>query len=294
MDRRQLTQFITVVDAGSLSEAARRLHLSQPSVSQTMRELERELKTPLFVRGRGMSLTPAGRALVGPARRTLRAFDHARAAVEAVEALESGRLDIAAVHGFAVDPLSPLLVKFHRRHPNIALRIATAAFGPDGFEVLRRGEAELLLTDHPAPYPRHSAVPLPVAPLMAVFSPKVTDIPPGERIAVADLLRYPLIIGLPEKSAARQVFAAHLAAEQLPLPTSIVETDHRDIIQSLLIAGVGAAVLSAPEADTARGLGAQVRTLDLPPIRTGFLYYREDPLSPVARAFVSMLQPDAI
>ncbi len=292
MDRRQLTYFLTVVDSGSLSEAARRLRLSQPSVSQSIKELERGLNTPLFVRGRRLTLTPAGRALVGPARRTLRAFDNARAAVEAVETLDSGRLDVAAVHGFAVDPLAPLLAKFHRRHPHVALRVTMAAFGPDGFEVLRRGEAELLLTDHPAPYPRHSAIPVPAAPLMAVFSPKVTEIPSGDTIATSDLLRYPLIIGLPEQSAARQAFITYLAAERLPLPTLVVETDHRDIIQSLMLAGVGTAVLSAPEAETARGLGAQVRTLDLPPIRSGFLFYREDPLSPAARAFVSMLHPN--
>jgi DNA-binding transcriptional LysR family regulator len=289
MDRRQLTHFVTVVDSGSLSEAARRLHLSQPSVSQSIRDLERSLGTTLFVRGRRMSLTPTGRALVGPARRTLRAFDNARAAVEEVEQLESGRLDIAAVHGFATDPLAPLLSRFHRQYPHVTVRVISAAFGADGFESLRRGDAELLLSDHPPPYPRHTAIPVPVAPLMAVFSPGIADLPPEGRVSLPVLLRYPLISGLAERSTALQKFAAHLADQDLPLPHSVVETDHRDIVQPLLLAGFGAALLPAPEAEAARGLGAQVRALDLPEIRFAHFFYREDPLSPAARAFVSMI-----
>ncbi|MBV6760728.1 MULTISPECIES: LysR family transcriptional regulator [Rhodococcus] len=289
MDRRHLTNFITVADAGSLSEAARRLHLSQPSVSQTIKDLERDLGTVLFVRGRRMTLTPAGRALVGPARQTLRAFDNARAAVEAVESLDSGRLDIAVVSGYAVDPLSRLLEQFHTRHPRVTLRVIGAAFGTEGFETLRRGEAELLLSDHPGPYPRHSAISVPTARLMAVFAPGVGDVGAGPRISLAELLRHPLINGLSAESAALGRFVAYLAREGLPLPTSVLETDHRDLIQHLLLAGFGAALLPEPEADAARELGAEVRELDLPELRKAFLYYREDPLSPAARAFVELV-----
>lgn len=49
---------------------AGRLHISQPAISQSIKELERELQTRLFRRGPSLTLTPAGRALVGPARRT--------------------------------------------------------------------------------------------------------------------------------------------------------------------------------------------------------------------------------
>lgn len=289
MDRRHFAHFIAVVSAGSISEAARRLHLSQPSVSQSIRELERSLKTPLFVRGRRLTLTSAGRALVGPARQTLRAFDNARAAVDSVDSLRTGRLDLAVVNGLAVDPLAPLLIRFHRSFPNVSVRLIHAPFGVDGFETLRRGEAELLLSDHPAPFPKHNAITLPVSRMAAAFSPQTVDLPPGETISLAELVQFPLIIGLPERTTSQRAFIAQLAAENLPLPTLVVETEHRDVILPLLLAGVGVAVLPEPEAAAAKQMGAEVRSIDVPGLRSAVLYHRRDPLSPAARIFLTLV-----
>lgn len=290
MERRHFAHFIAVVDAGSISEAARRLRLSQPTVSQSIRDLERSLKAPLFVRGRRLTLTSAGRILVGPARQTLRAFDIARAAVDSVDSLHTGRLDIAVVNGLAVDPLAPLLIRFHRRFPRVSVRLIHAPFGVDGFETLRRREAELLLSDHPGPFPQHNAFTLPVACLAAAFSPQAVDLPPGETIALSELVKFPLIIGLPERTTSQQAFVARLALEDLPLPTLVVETEHRDVILPLVLAGVGVAVVSEPEAAAAARMGAEVRAINVPGLRSAVLYHRQDPLSPAARTFLTLLQ----
>ncbi|WP_018178376.1 LysR family transcriptional regulator [Jongsikchunia kroppenstedtii] len=293
MERRHFAHFIAVVDAQSISAAARRLHLSQPAVSQSIRELERSMRTPLFVRGKRLTLTPAGRALVGPARQTLRSFDNARAAVESVESLHTGRLDIAVVHGIAVDALGPPIVSFRRRFPDVAVRVLHAPFGPDGFELLRRGEAELLVTDHPAPYPRHIAFPLAISPeLYAVFAPDATDVPEADPIQLTDLVRFRLLLNVPEKSANQIEFVAQLAAAHLPMPPVAVQTDHREMMLPLLLAGTGVALLPEPEARLAEKLGAQLRLVDMEPTRAGTCFHREDPLSPAARAFVSLLDAD--
>jgi DNA-binding transcriptional LysR family regulator len=290
MERRHFAHFIAVVDAGSISEAARRLRLSQPTVSQSIRDLELSLKTPLFVRGRRLTLTSAGRILVGPARQTLRAFDIARAAVDSVDSLHTGRLDIAVVNGLAVDPLAPLLIRFHRRFPRVSVRLIRAPFGVDGFETLRRREAELLLSDHPGPFPQHNAFTLPVACLAAAFSPQAVDLPPGETIALSELVKFPLIIGLPERTTSQQAFVARLALEDLPLPTLVVETEHRDVILPLVLAGVGVAVVSEPEAAAAAQMGAEVRAINVPGLRSAVLYHRQGPLSPAAQTFLTLLQ----
>lgn len=63
MELRQVRYFLTVVDAGSISEGARRLHISQPPLSLAMRQLEEELEAQLFVRGHShLTLTEAGRS----------------------------------------------------------------------------------------------------------------------------------------------------------------------------------------------------------------------------------------
>lgn len=249
------------------------------------------MRTPLFVRGKRLTLTPAGRALVGPARQTLRSFDNARAAVESVESLRSGRLDIAVVHGIAVDALGPPIVSFRKRFPDLSVRVLHAPHGPDGFELLRRGEAELLITDHPAPYPRHIAVPLAVAStLFVAFAPDATDVPEQDPIQLAGLMRLRLLLNVPERSTNQSEFMAQLAAAQLPMPPVAVQTDHREMMLPLLLAGAGVALLPEPEARLAERLGAQLRAVDMQPTRAGTCFYREDPLSPAARAFVSVLR----
>ena len=95
MEFHQLTAVVAVAEAGTFTAAADALGLSQPSVSQAVRLLERELGTPLFDRdAAGARLTEAGRALLGPARQALHDRGLARAAVEEVAGLVAGTIEL--------------------------------------------------------------------------------------------------------------------------------------------------------------------------------------------------------
>ncbi|MFH8735185.1 LysR family transcriptional regulator [Streptomyces sp. NPDC017964] len=287
MDRRHLQYFLAVVEAGSISAAARKLRISQPAVSQSIKELEHDLGSPLFQRGHRLSLTHAGRALVGPARRTLSSFEVARAAVQEVDHLATGRVDLAVVAAYAVDPVLPLVRRFRARYPGVRIAIHEGPAGEEGFGALRRAEAELLVTDHPAPYAKHEAVRLALQPMQAVFPPGTENLPEGP-VTLRTVVTHDYVQGLPEQSAMRVWFAAALAAEQLPPPPVVVETAHRDAIIPLVLAGAGATLLPAPAARTAQRLGAHVRPLAFPFTRSCFLYHRRGPLSPAALALVSL------
>ncbi|MGW6456051.1 LysR family transcriptional regulator [Streptomyces sp. NPDC055078] len=291
MDRRHLTYFIAVVEAGSISEAARRMHLSQPSVSQAIKELERELRTPLIQRGRTLTLTAAGRALIGPARRTLRAFDGVRAAVEQVDRLTSGVLDLAIEARLGVDPTLSLITRFRERHPGVRLRIHEAAPDVEGLDSLRRGEAELLLHSRAAAYPKYRSVRLPLSETFAVFPPGTEPLPDGP-LQLADLVGRNIVMGLARQSELRVWFAAELAARELPPLSVVVETVHREAIVPLVLAGVGTTVLPEAEARAAERLGAVVRALDFVVPRTCYLLHRGDPLSPAAQAFRDLAAPE--
>ncbi|MFI2209479.1 LysR family transcriptional regulator [Streptomyces sp. NPDC020141] len=288
MERRHLSYFVAAVEAGSISEAARRLHLSQPSVSQAIQELERELRTPLVVRGRKLSLTPAGRALLGPARRTLRAFDGVRAAVEGVGMLATGRLDLAVVPALAVDPAVRIVTEFRARYPGVRIRVRDAANGAEGFTSLRRAEAELLLHDHPAPYPKHRAVPLALSELMAVFPPG-TPLPEGP-VGLPELARHDVVMGAAAESAVGTWITVELAALQLPSLTVAVDSAHRDAVIPLVLAGAGATVLPEPAARAAGLLGAVIRPVGFSVPRQAYLYHRTGELSPTAQAFVDLVE----
>ncbi len=100
MEFRQAEHFLAVVEHGGVVRAAAALHLAQPSLSQSIRVLEREMGTPLFHRvGRGLVPTPVGAALVKPARQLLRDVATAQASVAELSGLHGGHVDIGATAG---------------------------------------------------------------------------------------------------------------------------------------------------------------------------------------------------
>src|SRR6185369_4288711 len=124
MDLRRLEYFLAVVEHGRVTSAAAALHVAQPSLSQAIRALERDLGVELFRRdGRGLTPTEAGRALIEPARQVLTDLSQARGAVENVVDLSAGWLEVAARDLLCVDPLVEVLAAFHRRHAGVPVRV---------------------------------------------------------------------------------------------------------------------------------------------------------------------------
>jgi DNA-binding transcriptional LysR family regulator len=82
---RLLRTFITVIDEGGFSRAAKALHVTQPTISQHVQRLESMLRTPLFHRvGRTPRLTPAGREVEAHARRVVLLNDEVLATVSTI------------------------------------------------------------------------------------------------------------------------------------------------------------------------------------------------------------------
>lgn len=124
MNFRQLECFVAVVEEGSFTRAARRLGISQPSLSQHIRTLEDECEGALLDRlPRGVSLTPAGRALIPEARTVLRSVARGRQSVRAVLDVEAGELELATVLSMAVGLLPRYIRVWHERHPGVAIRL---------------------------------------------------------------------------------------------------------------------------------------------------------------------------
>lgn len=148
MDLHLITYFVAVVDRGGITKAAQSLYISQPSLSQAIRTLERRLGTTLFDRtGRRLTLTEDGRRLDVAARRILADVERAKAKVAAVRELASGRVDVVTYSSFSFDPMIELARRFRDRYPHILVRIVDTD-GPAGVHTaLRRGEAEIGVTD---------------------------------------------------------------------------------------------------------------------------------------------------
>ena len=120
MELRQLEYFVAVAEEANFTRAAERVHISQSGVSAQVRQLERDLGAELLDRSsRTATLTPAGAAALGPARAALAAAEAVRHAVDDVNGLYRGRLDVGMVTACTLAPLFDGLAAFHRAHPGV-------------------------------------------------------------------------------------------------------------------------------------------------------------------------------
>lgn len=126
-DLYKLQIFVQVAQAGSFSGAAERLLMSQPAVSQHMKELEAMLGVQLFRRGRrGVTLTAEGRTLLDYAQRIFALAAEAESAVLNVVNLAGGQLNIGATPGVSAYLLPDWIRDFHERYPQVVITAHTA------------------------------------------------------------------------------------------------------------------------------------------------------------------------
>jgi DNA-binding transcriptional LysR family regulator len=131
MELREMRAFVAVVEEGSLSAAARRLHLSQPALSQTVSALERELGVPLLSRGTtGVQATEAGMTLLAEARAVLGRYDQALARLAGHRAAGGGILRLGIPLELPADLLPGALADLAAASPDTqvqARHLSTAA-----------------------------------------------------------------------------------------------------------------------------------------------------------------------
>jgi LysR family transcriptional regulator, hydrogen peroxide-inducible genes activator len=124
MELHQLRYFVAVAQMQSFSRAAERCHVSQPSLSQQITKLERQLRQRLFDRlGRRIVLTDAGRLLLDRALGIVAAVDDAERRLHDAQSLEAGQLAIGAIPTIAPYLLPKALERFVARHPNVELTV---------------------------------------------------------------------------------------------------------------------------------------------------------------------------
>jgi DNA-binding transcriptional LysR family regulator len=118
MELRRLRYFVAVAEELSFNRAAQRLHISQPPLSNQIKQLEEELGVLLFKRSsRGVRLTEAGELLLEEARRILIQLDQAARMVERVGSGKVGRLSLGFVPSATNEVLPALLYEFPETVP---------------------------------------------------------------------------------------------------------------------------------------------------------------------------------
>ncbi len=147
LDTDQLRSFLAIVDSGSFTRAAERVHKTQSAVSMHIRRLEERLGCALFVKhGRGARLTTEGESLIEFARRIVQIEAGAFAALSRKGLRGTAKLGIP--DDYAETFLAEILARFYRRHPLVEVSVVCEASTELSAQV-SAGALELaLVTDH--------------------------------------------------------------------------------------------------------------------------------------------------
>ncbi|MFI9583798.1 LysR family transcriptional regulator [Streptomyces sp. NPDC052236] len=283
MQFQQLVYFVAVAETRHFTRAAERVHVAQPSLSQQIRALEKELGAELFSRARGnIALTDAGEALLPLARRILADADTARQEVQELAQLRRGRVRLGATPSICTGLLPEVLRTFHDLHPGIELLIEESG-SHDLVRELARGALDLALIVEPLPpgSPALTTVELLREDLVVVSSATAaTTAGPRGPVRIADLRDQPLVM-FRHGYDLRELTVAACRAEGFE-PRFTVEGGEMDAVLGFVRAGLGVAVVPSMVAEGA-GRGLRVTALARPGLRrTIALAHRSDVAPPRA------------
>ncbi|GGO90842.1 LysR family transcriptional regulator [Wenjunlia tyrosinilytica] len=280
MQLQQLLYFVTVAETRHFTRAAERVHVAQPSLSQQIRALERELGAELFSRARGnVALTDAGEALLPLARRILADTDTARLEVQELARLRRGRVRLGATPSLCTGLVPDVLRAFHDLHPGIQLLVEENG-SYDLVRELARGSLDLALVTLPLPSQSPALVTTELlSEELVAASSSAEGLPGGGRAVVPEDLRDQPLVMFRHGYDLRELTVAACRAAGFE-PTFTVEGGELDAVLAFVRAGLGLAVLPSMVAERAGLVGAAFAPPGLR--RTIALAHRKDVAPPRA------------
>ena len=290
MTIQQLTYFLATVEHGSFSGAARSLFLTQPSISEQIRQLEGELGISLFARaGRGLVLTEAGRKFRPEAERVLADVERARDAVAAVRDLRGGTLGFGMFGTASAYLIADLATDFRRKFPEVRLRLV----GLNSSEVadqVRNGTLEAGLVVLPID---DAGLDLRVARLEELVVVSREAIRASAPITIEALAGAPLILydaqyGANDPMRRQLLDRAQRAGVTL---RPVIEVEGIEAAVGLARRGLGDTIVPRAAISRQGARGMHFASFADPLFDTFAFIARSDaPLSPAARAFVEIVE----
>jgi len=287
MELYQLRTFAAVAELGHLTRAAERLHVSQPAVSAQIKALEDELGAPLFDRGSaGMTLTAAGSKLLPFASRVLGAASDLRNQALSLKGEIAGHLKVGTLADPRTLRLGDLLARAIERHPLLHLELRHEVTGA-AFAKVRDGELDASFYYGQRVDAAIAAVPL------REFAYRVVG-PTAWRDQLSDA-SWDDIAALPwimtPAISTHHALAGKLFEANGVAPSTRIEADHEAVIRSLVVTGVGLALMREDVALEAANAGEVVVWGDVRLATTlEFLYLKRRENEPALRALIDVLR----
>lgn len=282
--------FYTVAKCGSLTRAAEELYISQPAVSQSIKQLENQLGIQLFNRThRGMELSAqGGKAIFADVERALGLLNDAENRIAQMKTLATGTIRIGASDTIFEYFLADKIVEFHERFPAVKIELL-ADFTPDTIEKLKANLCDVAFVNLPIEVDNELALEGNFMRLNDIFvvGEKYKELAEGT-LPLSKLKKYPLIT-MDKNTVARRSFDAFLANVGVKLRPSI-EVGSWDLMKRLVWRGMGVGVI--PREYAARRLQDgelfEVKTDPVLPARSvGMLLPKDRPVSYALHSFLS-------
>ncbi|MCW0213167.1 MAG: LysR substrate-binding domain-containing protein [Pseudonocardia sp.] len=242
MTLQQLAYFVAVADVRSFTRAADAVGVAQPTLSRQLKSLEDDLGAPLVNRGKIITLTPAGEAVLPLARRMLADMDAARTSVAEIVGLHRGRVRVGATPSLCIGVMADALRRFHEHHPEIHLELTENGSQSLVRELVRGGlDVALVIVPPSGMDPALHTLPL-LRERLSVASPR-SGKPPSSRgsMTVTELSRRSLV--MVRKGYDLREVTLNAYRDAGVSPRFAVEGGEMDAMLRLVEAGTGVAVV---------------------------------------------------
>ncbi len=283
--------FYTVAKCGSLTRAAEELYISQPAVSQSIKQLESQLGVSLFNRThRGMELSAqGGKAIFAKIEQALRLFSEAETIITQINTQATGTIRIGASDTIFEYLLADKIVEFHEKFPAVKIELLSDVT-PRTLEDLKANLCDVAFVNLPIE-------PDPALKLYGNFmrlsevfvtSAKYPELLSG-KVSIAELEKYPLVT-LEENTVATKTLKRFLSSVGVELQSSI-QTGSWDMMKRLVSKGMGIGVI--PKEYVQRCLEDEslsiIDTDPALPVRSvGMVLVKDKPVPYALRAFLAL------
>lgn len=239
----KLNTLLRVSETGSFTRAAEQLSLTQPAVSQHIRQLEQELGVQLFHRGGGaLKLTPEGEIAVRYAKRMVALTHNLHREIQDQQR-QLTRIAVGLTHTSESNPVAEALARYCTENPSVKIMVITDSI-KNLYNKLRTYEIDLAVVEGPVTEPGYSSLLLDTDSLVLVVPNDHPLIRQG-MVTMEELKRQRMLLRLPE-SGTQNLLVSHLESRGISLDefNVVLEVDNIATIKDLVRRGYGVSILA--------------------------------------------------
>lgn len=290
MENRVLRYFVEMARVGNMSKAASNLHVTQPTMSRQLKELEDELKVKLFHRTNySIKLTEAGTLFLNRARDILSLVDKTKAEFVSSEKSLDGNLYIGCPESDSIRYIAKTVMLLKEQGINIRTHLHSCN-AYDAMERLNKGLDDLSFTVHDIRDGRFNVIDLPLYDQWGILLKESHPLANKKAVSLSDIEKEPLIVS---KQGYEQIFPRWFSADRYS-KLNITATYNLVYNGTLFVKeGLGICLIFSKLVSTDNNEGLTFRPLTgVPKASMKLLWRKNNPLSPQANIFLDYFKKE--